>query len=136
MTCGDARVMAMGLADGETEGVSREEVERHLAECSACQEELVTLAAIDRIWGSFTRRRPDADLWAVVERRLAERWRRWLTALGVVLVSFRCMELFPDWELGLWTELVPLAAVVGAFIILRLNPFQISTDLQLSQEEQ
>ena len=136
MTCGEARVMAMGLADGETSGVSREEVERHLAECSACREELVTLAAIDRIWGSFTRRRPDVDLWAGVERRLASRWRRWLTALGIVLVSFRCIELFPDWGLGLWTELVPLAAVVGAFIILRLNPFQISTDLQLSQEEQ
>ena len=135
MTCDQARMLALALADGETSGVPREDVEQHLEGCPLCRGELAGLSAIEGMWRGTVRRRHRIDLWPGIERRLARRWRRSVTALGVLLVSFRCLELFPDRQLGAWAQLVPIGAAVAVFVVLRLNPFQISTERLLSQEE-
>jgi len=135
MTCDEARVAAMALDEGETPAFPRVEVERHVAGCVPCRQELAELAALEGIWNSHARDLQKVDLWPAIELRLVRRRRRWWAALAAALVIFRCVELFPDRTLTLWTQVVPLGAAIVVFVILRLNPFQISTELQLSQEE-
>ena len=136
MTCEEARMAAMAFREGETAATSRTAVEAHVTGCLACRQELAELAKIDGIWKGHARRLHTADLWPAIEPRITRRWRRWLTALAATLVIFRCIELFPDRTLGLWTQVVPLGAAIAIFVILRRNPFQISTGLRLSEEEQ
>lgn len=131
MTCEEARIGAMALADGEAPPISRAEIEAHLSACAECRREVEALAQIGRMLERQHRRQYDADLWPAIERRLEPARTRIFVVLAAALLAYKLAVFVPDREFGLWVEIIPLAVAVVFFFALRENPFRVNAELRI-----
>lgn len=96
--CESIGVLLDGYHDGELGSLERVRVERHLAGCSACRDELASLAQLGGLVRTAVGRAPEPDLWDAIAERLPSRRpererlgasraplrrRRWLTPMRV-----------------------------------------------------
>ncbi len=65
------------------------EVRRHIAECTACQEELERLRTVKHLLGALPDREPPQELWAELRRDLVQSpppvWERWIEAVRAMV---------------------------------------------------
>ena len=145
VTCENVCMAAMARADGaQTAALPPAEIKAHLAHCAHCRREMAQLEAVSTLLNAQKRRRSlhSENLWAEIQNRLpvpaAAREKlpvsHPLILLGLSLVAYRLVELFPDRSPGWWFKLVPLLLAVAAFVYLRENPFKINAELRLEGE--
>jgi anti-sigma factor RsiW len=130
---------AMAREDGYVSDLSADQIEAHLADCSACRSEVRQLRALAHLLDGQKRRRRTENIWEHVEQHLPDAlptrsvsrvWRAFVI-LGLLLLAYRLVEMIPDRHLGLLFKLVPILLVIAAFSYLRENPFKINSQLTL-----
>jgi predicted anti-sigma-YlaC factor YlaD len=135
--CEAVLIAAMALADGEEEtGLSRAQVEAHLAQCETCGSETAQVARTVRLLEIRERRVYDADLWPAIEQRISKKampstlvfW-----ALGIALIAYKLFEMLPEDAPGYIFRIVPVIVIAAAFIFIKENPFKIKTELILER---
>jgi anti-sigma factor RsiW len=106
--CQSIGALLDGYHDGELGSVERWRVQRHLASCAACRDELASLAHLGGLVRTAVGRTPEADLWDKIAQRLPSRRpererlgtqrapsrRRWLRPLGASAVAAACAAAF------------------------------------------
>lgn len=138
LSCEDVLMAQMAAADGEESTFSTKELASHIAACANCQHELKQLHALDQLLDSQTLSEPRVDLWPAIENRIAKRsssvfsWKPFVL-IGLLLVTYKLLEMLPARDLGLAFKLVPLVIVALLFVLIKENPFRINTELVLER---
>ena len=130
---------AMAREDGYVSDLSADQIEAHLADCSACRSEVRQLRALANVLDGQKRRQRTESVWEQVEQHLPDalpnrsvsRVGYPFVILGLLLLGYRLVEMIPDRHLGLLFKLVPILLVIAAFSYLRENPFKINSQLTL-----
>src|SRR6266851_4871248 len=142
LKCESVCMAAMSIADGYQSELSSDQIEAHLADCSACRHEVGQLRLLSSLLDAQERRRRTENVWKQVERRLpdaatarsiSKAWRPFVL-LGALLLGYRIVEMLPDRDLGFLFKLVPVVFVIAAFSYLKENPFKIDSELRLEGE--
>lgn len=143
LNCESVQIAAMSIADGYPSEMSPREIEIHLAGCAGCRREVAQLRALAALLDAQVRRQWSDSVWPQVEQGLipvatpsrpsVQAWHPFV-ALGLVLISYRLVEIVPDWDLSFFFKLVPILLVIAVFCYLRENPFKIETNLRLEGE--
>lgn len=133
LSCQDVLIAKMAEADGEV-SEDLQKAALHFEQCDKCRAEFSQMQAVDASFTRHARLEHEADLWPVIESRLANAGSRkwgWLpfAGLGVVLVAYKLFELLPEQGPSLAFHLVPVAIVVILFLLIKENPFRVETDL-------
>jgi len=133
ISCENAQIAKMAEADGEV-SEDGQKAALHFEQCDKCLVEFSLLQAVDASFVRHARLEHKADLWPVIENRLANARSRkggWLpfAGLGVVLVAYKLFELLPEQGPGLAFHLVPVAIVMILFLLIKVNPFRVDTEL-------
>ena len=107
--CQSIGALLDGYHDGEIGSLERWRVQRHLAGCGACREELASLAQLGGLVRDAVGRAPAPDLWDAIAERLPSRRpererlgtqrrapqrRRWLSPLRVGTAAAACAAAF------------------------------------------
>lgn len=141
INCEDAVIKMMAVIDGEESGLPDEEIEEHLAGCESCRQEVAELQSTVLLLKKQKRREPqDVDLWMTIENRIGAqtktasqmKWQPFIL-VGVLLVTYKLIEMLPERDFGLWLKVVPFVLVIALFVFLRENPFKINTELALER---
>lgn len=137
ISCEDAVIATLAVMDGEEPLIPAEQAATHVAQCQRCQQEVEQLQTTARRFAVYTRRPQQADLWAAIEADMGDPatvfgWQPFLL-LGVALVTYKWLEMFPERGLALGFKLVPLLLAVALFAFLKENPFRINTELTLKR---
>lgn len=75
MTCDLTTQELSHYAAGETVPARAAEIDRHLADCAVCREQLASLRTVDELLGALPRAEPPADVTLRVRRALTEQTR-------------------------------------------------------------
>jgi hypothetical protein len=138
LTCEDVLMAQMAAADGEEPAFSGEQLAAHMTACANCQNELKQLLALDRVLVSQTLAEANVDLWPAIENRIAKpassvlHWQLF-ALIGLLLVTYKLLEMLPARDLGLAFKLVPLVIVTLLFVVIKENPFRINTELMMER---
>ena len=138
--CESVCLALMATLDGREAGLTHETIERHLADCPRCREEVEQLRAINGLLAAQERREQTADVWPVVRARINVHERRkttsstWLLVLGSLLFGYWLLELIPQLDLGLMFKVVPVLIAISIFLYAKENPFRINAQLRLEGE--
>ena len=138
LSCEDVLMAQMAAADGEEAAFSKEQLTAHLTACVNCQHELKQLLALDHLLASQALADQPVDLWPVIENRIAKpgssaiQWKLF-ALIGLLLISYKLLEMLPARDLGLAFKLVPLVIVILLFVLMRENPFRINTELMMER---
>jgi anti-sigma factor RsiW len=107
--CQSIGALLDGYHDGELGSIERWRVQRHLAGCEACRDELASLGALGGLVRTAVGRAPEPDLWDAIEQRLPSRRpererlgvqrrapsrRRWVAPLRVGAAAAACAAVF------------------------------------------
>ena len=138
LSCEAVLMAQLAAADGEEPALSREQLTAHLTACVNCQSELKQLLALDQVLGTQTLAEPNVDLWPAIENRIAKRTKaaiHWqlFALIGLLLVTYKLLEMLPARDLGLAFKLVPLVIVTLLFVVIKENPFRINTELMMER---
>jgi len=142
LNCESVCMAAMVMADGYVSEFSPDRIKAHLAGCAECRREVEHLQVLSSLLDKQERRPRTENVWKRVEPRLAHAPASQRTSpvlypfilLGVLLLSYRLVQMIPDRDFGLLFKLVPLLFVIAAFSYLRENPFKIHPELRLEGE--
>lgn len=138
LSCEDVLIAQMAAADGEEPAFSREQLTAHMTGCVNCQNELKQLQALDRVLASQTLADQNVDLWPAIENRIGKagspaiHWKLF-ALIGLLLVTYKLLEMLPARDLGLAFKLVPLVIVTLLFVVIKENPFRINTELMMER---
>jgi len=136
LSCEDVLMAQMAAADGEESTFPRKQLAAHIAACANCQHELKQLQTVDQVLASHTFSEPRVDFWPAIENRIAKRtvsgW-QYFAVIGLLLVTYKLLEMLPARDLGLAFKLVPLVIVALLFVLIKENPFRINTELVLER---
>ena len=138
LNCEDVCIAAMAIADGERSQFSSAQIEAHLSVCLDCSREVEQLKSQSDLLNSLQRRRQTEQIWPDIERVLPDAPPAGATSrlspfllLGLLLLTYKLVEMIPDRDFGAWFKLVPLLFVIALFSYLRENPFKINAELRL-----
>lgn len=135
MNCEEVLLAKMAEIDGESNGVSFEDAEAHIADCDNCRREIAELGKLNDIFERHQRVERHVNVWPVVQGRIAARpgtasWRVF-GVLAIFLAASKVIGMFFEND-GAWLfGLVPLALAAMLFALLRENPFKVNTELML-----
>ena len=136
LSCEDVLIAQMALRDREEPPFSKEQIDAHVAGCLSCQHELQAVQALDQMLASQMLAEQRVNLWPAVEKRIAKSssmgWKPF-ALVGLLLVTYKMLEMLPARDPGLVFKLVPLVIVGLLFVLMRENPFRINTDLVLER---
>jgi len=139
-SCESVCLAMMATLDGREAGLARETIERHLADCPRCREEVEQLKALNGLLAAQERREQTADVWPVVKARINIHEQRkatsstWLMVLGSLLFGYWLLELIPQLDLGMMFKVVPVLIAIAIFVYVKENPFKINAQLRLEGE--
>ena len=122
----------MAVSGGDEPRVPQEQIDRHLAGCESCREEIGLPGDAAAVLTRFERNDPEADLWPGIAPRIAKHgWSGWqvFAALCIALAGYKLFELLPDNYPGHFLKIAPILAAAALFIFLKENPFKINTEL-------
>jgi predicted anti-sigma-YlaC factor YlaD len=137
--CEKVQLAAMAALDGETPPLSEQEIQEHLAACAACRAEVQQLqqrlAPLDR----QKLRAFAQDVWPGVAAALRKqaapaqprREAYVFTLLGLSLLACKMVGVLPELEGNWLPKVLPLAAALVLFGVLKQNPFHITGNLKL-----
>lgn len=143
VNCESVCMAAMAIADGYQSDLSPDQIRVHLTDCSDCRREVEQLGMLSSLLDAQVRRQSTESIWPQVEQQLpntvspARRTtdpKRYFVMLGVLLLTYRIVEMVPERSLGFLFKLVPILLVIATFGLLRENPFKINTNLRLEGE--
>ncbi|HNY78113.1 MAG: zf-HC2 domain-containing protein [Sedimentisphaerales bacterium] len=137
--CEKVRLAAMAALDGETPPLSEQEIREHLAGCAACRAQVEQL---QRALAPLKRQKLRVvaeDVWPGVEAALRKQTapaqpRREacvFAALGLFLLACKIVGVLPELAGNWLPKVLPLAAALVLFCVLKQNPFQITGNLKL-----
>jgi predicted anti-sigma-YlaC factor YlaD len=139
-SCESVCLATMATLDGREAELSHETIERHLADCPRCREEVEQLRAINGLLAAQERREQTADVWPVVRARINVDEQRkapsltWLLVLGSLLFGYWLLEMIPQLDLGMMFKVVPVLIAIAIFFYVKENPFKINAQLRLEGE--
>lgn len=138
MNCENALMAKMAEFDGETTEFSAEQINSHLAVCENCRSEFRQMQNINYLFEKQTRRGQDADLWFEIENRIGAQTASQISLkpfvlLGLILVTYKLLEMLPARDFGLAFKIVPLIFVIALFVFIKENPFKINAELALEK---
>lgn len=139
-SCESVCLAMMATLDGREAGLSHEKIERHLADCARCREEVEQLRAINGRLAAQERREHIADVWPVVRAQINVHEQRkttsstWLLVLGSLLLGYWLLEMIPQLDLGMIFKVVPVLIAIAIFFYVKENPFKINAQLRLEGE--
>ena len=147
-SCENVCLAAMEMMDGAQAALTAEAIEKHLASCPGCREEVEQFKALAGLLDAQERREHVAEVWPMISTRLADlpasmasrprkasaRAARAFVFLGLLLLGYKLAEMIPEADLGLVFKLVPLLLVIAVFSYLKENPFKINASLRLEGE--
>ena len=141
LNCESVRMAAMANADGYS-ALSSDEIEAHTKNCPDCRLEIAQMGTLSGLLDTQKRQPQFADTWASIAARLpaesgkqsASPQRQLFMLLGVLLLSYRLVEIVPDRNLDWLFKLLPIFFVAAVFSYLRENPFKINPELRLEGE--
>ena len=129
--CQSIGALLDGYHDGELGSLERWRVQRHLAGCAACRDELASLAQLGGLVRTAVGRAPEPDMWDAIAARLPSRRpererpgnatpraptrRRWLAPLRVGTAAAACAAAF----LVTTSDSGHLASISGASGVVR-----------------
>jgi len=92
------------------------------------------LQALDQVLARQTFSEPRVDLWPTIENRIAKPlgWQPF-ALIGLLLVTYKLLEMLPARDPGIAFKLVPLVIVGLLFVLIKENPFKINTELVLER---
>ena len=130
--CEEFLLAKMAELDGEAREGSTDE---HIAQCENCRLEFARMRTLNEMLDRQARLEHDIAMWQAVKARIsspAERasWQTFAvlaTCLAALKVVSMSLQNDPGWLLGL----VPLVFAAALFVLLRENPFKVSTELIL-----
>lgn len=151
LNCENVCLAAMAMMDGAQAALTAEAIEKHLASCPGCREEVEQFKALAGLLDAQERREQVAEVWPMISTRLAElptsmaggprkaqnasgAAARAFVLLGLLLLGYKLAEMIPEADLGLVFKLVPLLLVIAVFSYLKENPFKINASLRLEGE--
>jgi len=137
LTCEKVLIAMMAAADGESAELSPEDMKGHLSACEGCRDEAVLMQQINDIFLQATRRESTIDLWPSINSRLVQQpprmgWQIY-AVVGVLLLGYKLFEMLPEADPGWAIRLAPLIVFGALLLVLRENPFRISTELVLEK---
>jgi hypothetical protein len=140
--CKTVCVAAMAMADGYVSELSADQIEKHLAQCADCRQEVQQLRELTALLDNHQRQLRTENLWNRIEQCLpnalpakrSSQARYPFVLLGLLLLGYRLVEMVPDRHLGFLIKVVPILLVIAAFCYLRENPFKINAELRLEGE--
>jgi anti-sigma factor RsiW len=142
--CKKVRLAAMAALDGEMPPLSEQEIREHLAACAACRAEVQQL---QEAMAPLNRQKPrifTEDVWPGVEATLRKQAapaqpRREVYAfavLGLFLFACKVVGVLPELGGNWLPKVLPLAAALVLFGVLKQNPFHITGNLKLEGDLQ
>lgn len=140
LNCESVCLSAMEMLDGREAALSRDVIEEHMSSCSSCRVEVEQLRALGASLGSQQRKNQTGDVWPIVSARIhagesaPSSSSPPFVVLGLLLLSYKLVELIPDRGFGLLFKMVSVLLVIGVFGLLKENPFKINTQLRLEGE--
>lgn len=142
INCESVSLAAMATLDGRQAELSGEMIERHLANCPVCRDEVAELSALNVLLGAQKRREQSADVWPMVREQVTVAAPRkttspaWLPfiVLAVLLLGYEVIEIIPKADLGMVFKVVPVLIVLAVFMYVKENPFKINAQLRLEGE--
>ena len=141
VNCENVRIAAMAISDGEQPPLQVHQIETHCVNCADCRAEIEHMRALTGLLNSQMRRRPRANVWPLIERRLnrrsdrsAQLGARVLLLLGSLLFAYKIVLMIPERDVGLLFRLIPILIVIGVFAYVKENPFKINAELKLEGE--
>lgn len=134
--CDVVQLAIMAEADGEKAPIHKQSVLSHLAICETCRATAEHLLMTDTILRLQVRETHEIDLWPAIRERIGkgrgERDHWLLVALG--LVFLKLWESFlPEAPSRIYL-IIPLILAAVIFVLMRENPFRISTDLRMEEQ--
>ena len=136
LSCEDVLMAQMATADGEEPAFSKELLAAHVAGCANCHHELEQSQALDQMLAVHTLAEPRVDLWPSIKNRIAKRavvgWQPF-ALIGLLLITYKLLEMLPAHDPGMVFKLVPLVIVVLLFVFIKENPFRINTELVMER---
>ncbi len=137
--CEKVRLAAMAALDGETPPLLELEMHEHLAVCAACRAEVQRL---QEVIAPLDRQKPRAfaaDVWPGVEAALRKQTapaqpRREVyvfAVLGLFLLACKVVSVLPELGGNWLPKVLPLAAALMLFAVLKQNPFHITGNLKI-----
>jgi anti-sigma factor RsiW len=137
--CEKIQLAAMAAVDGEMPPLSEQEIHEHLAACVSCRTEVEQL---QRALAPLNRQKSRVfteDVWPGVEAALQKqtavaRPRREayvFAVLGLFLLACKIVGVLPELGGNWLPKVLPLAAALVLFGVLKQNPFHITGNLKL-----
>ncbi len=137
--CEKVRWAAMAALDGETPPLSEQEIHEHLAACAACRAEVERL---QQAMAPLSRQKPRVfteDVWPGVEAALQKqtapaqprREASVFAMLGLFLLACKVVGVLPELGGNWLPKVLPLAAAIVLFGVLKQNPFHVTGNLKL-----
>ena len=117
-SCEHYAVAAVARSEGFEADIPEAELDRHLAECAGCREELAELAKLNSRFGAVQRVAVPVDVWPQVVKIIAKphALRRYLV-LGALLGAGKLFEVFTGRGAPLTVEFL-LALLAGVVLFL------------------
>jgi predicted anti-sigma-YlaC factor YlaD len=136
--CQKVRVSAMAIRDNEVPQLSAEEVNEHVKSCADCRSELKQQEEVIKLLDAQSRQLSTEDICSKIavtieESKAGMQSRRELWSfivLGFILLVFKIIEVLPGVAAGVITKLMPVAAVLVFFGLLKHNPFKVNKNLR------
>ena len=117
-TCEHYVVAAMARSDGFEGDIPEAELNRHMAECAACRDELAELANLNSRFGGVRRVVAPVDAWPQVLQIISKpRSFRWHVLLGSLLGAGKLFEVFTGHSVPFTVEFM-LALLAGVVLFL------------------
>jgi len=144
--CQKIRISAMAILDGEEPQLSAEKINEHLQSCADCRHELERQKQIVNLLGKQKRREfqlPNSNyripITEISAGRLTAENRKSkiensslpFVALGLILFTYKIIEVLPGVTAGLAIKSIPLVVIIVFFSLLKQNPFKINQNLTL-----
>ena len=137
--CERVRLAAMAALDGETPPLSEPEIHEHLAACTACRGEVQQL---QRALAPLNRQKLRVfteDVWPGVATALRKqaapaqprREAYVFAVLGLFVFACKVLGVLPELGGNWLPKVLPLAAALVLFGVLKQNPFHITGNLKL-----
>ena len=133
--CEEMQIAAMAIEEGQVPEIPVPLVREHLNQCPACRDAVTAMSSTLATLARRTRRRHPAGLWPAIQRNVAPRPAAWpYVVLAMLLGVYELIELVPDRQWSIATQIIPVLIAFGLFRIVKQSPFQIATELRLEGE--
>ena len=120
--CDEIDRLISGYIDGELDSEQKARIEAHMAECSACRDEMALDRQIEEVADTMRFREPPEDVWTTYWQGVYNRIERgtgWLVlVIGLaVLIAYGVYEFVTDPGVAALVKVIIAVPVIGLFVL-------------------